>query len=50
MNTFGTNGDSPDIQEAIRLIKNDEPLPVDLATRLMESGISPIELIDTYGE
>ena len=50
MNRFGTNGDNPDIQEAIRLIKNGEPLPVDLAARLMDSGYSPCELEEHYGE
>lgn len=50
MNRFGDSGmDTPDIQEAIRLLRDSQPLPVDLTARLLEDGVDVFELIETYG-
>lgn len=49
MNRFGLESDSPDIQDAIRILRSGEPLPVDLTTRLLQQGINPADLEDTYG-
>lgn len=53
MNRFGTDGlDSPVVQDAIRTLRNGDPLPVDLYIQLTdEVGVDAAEdIIDTYGD
>ncbi len=49
MNRHGDKGvSSPELNEAIRSIKEDGFIPVDLHARLLEQGVNPDALIARY--
>lgn len=51
MNRFGEEGlTSHDLEELLLLLEHEMPVPVDLATRLLELGIDVSELTEHYIE